>query len=258
MSQVLGVLWLSVIALWAWARRPPRRRPVAFYPAPKTNAVAPLCALGRVLRRPLRRWVEPTWSDRSLGAAGLGAFLAVVIGRFVGCVVVVGFLIVLAARNRRRRLARADSVLRGLGELALLLQLTTESGFSLRSGLALVVPWVPGPVGDAFAQALRRADAGNVLADEVDRCRSEFGPAARPLIAALLSAERHGAPLAAPLAVAGSELRALRRRSTEEAARRIPVRLLPPLVLGVLPAFCLLTVVPLLAGSLDLLRNGRA
>ena len=35
----------------------------------------------------------------------------------------------------------------------------------------------------------------------------------------------------------------------EEAARRVPVKLLFPLVLCVLPAFALLTVAPLLAGA---------
>jgi hypothetical protein len=35
------------------------------------------------------------------------------------------------------------------------------------------------------------------------------------------------------------------------AARRVPVRLLAPLVTCVLPAFALLTVVPLLAASLE-------
>ena len=146
-------------------------------------------------------------------------------------------------------------MLSGLGELAALLQLTIESGLSLRAGLELVVPWLSGPVGDTMGVALRRAGAGGIFADELEHSRSAFGPEARPLMAALLSAERHGAPLSAPLALAASELRALRRRATEDAARRIPVRLLPPLVLGTLPAFCLLTVVPMLAGSFDLLHR---
>ena len=48
--------------------------------------------------------------------------------------------------------------------------------------------------------------------------------------------------------------RLARQIRAEEAARRVPVRLLFPLVLCVLPAFALLTVAPLLAGALRSLR----
>ena len=49
----------------------------------------------------------------------------------------------------------------------------------------------------------------------------------------------------------------LRRREAEERARRLPVQLLFPLVVCVLPAFGLLAVVPLLAGSLPALSDVR-
>ena len=45
-----------------------------------------------------------------------------------------------------------------------------------------------------------------------------------------------------------------RRVAAEEAARRIPVTMLFPLVMCVLPAFALLTVVPILAATLGDLR----
>ena len=48
--------------------------------------------------------------------------------------------------------------------------------------------------------------------------------------------------------------RAERRRQAEAAARRIPLRLLFPLTLCVLPAFVLLTILPTVAQSLELLR----
>jgi tight adherence protein C len=51
----------------------------------------------------------------------------------------------------------------------------------------------------------------------------------------------------------GAELKLDRRRRAEEEARRVPVRLLGPLVACILPAFGLLTVVPLLAASLKAL-----
>ena len=75
-----------------------------------------------------------------------------------------------------------------------------------------------------------------------------------PLVAALLASERYGAPLLDGLARLAAELRSDRRRRAEEAARRVPVKLLFPLVFCTLPAFALLTVAPLLAGALGSLR----
>ena len=51
------------------------------------------------------------------------------------------------------------------------------------------------------------------------------------------------------------EARAERRRQAEIAARRVPVRLLGPLVVCVLPAFVLVALVPTLVGTLDSLRT---
>ena len=80
------------------------------------------------------------------------------------------------------------------------------------------------------------------------------GEAPRPLVAALVASDRYGAPLADNLARLADEVRRDRRRRAEEAARRVPVKLLFPLVTCVLPAFALLTVAPLLAGALRSLR----
>ena len=83
---------------------------------------------------------------------------------------------------------------------------------------------------------------------------SRAGEAVRPLVAALVASERYGAPLSAGLERLAGEVRRDRRRKAEEVARRIPVKLLFPLVGCTLPAFGLLTVAPLIAGALQALR----
>ena len=76
----------------------------------------------------------------------------------------------------------------------------------------------------------------------------------RPLVSVLLASERYGTPLLPALDRVAVDARARRRVAADEAARRVPVKLLFPLVLCILPAFALLTVVPLLAGALRSLR----
>jgi tight adherence protein C len=92
------------------------------------------------------------------------------------------------------------------------------------------------------------------LADALDDIPVRVGDEARPLIGALVHSDRYGAPLLDGLVRLSAELRNDRRRRAEEAARRVPVKLLFPLVFCTLPAFALLTVAPLLAGALRALR----
>ncbi len=74
----------------------------------------------------------------------------------------------------------------------------------------------------------------------------------------LLAAGRHAAESGAPLlpAVDGivEELRGEERQRQLERARKLPVKLLFPLALLILPGFLLLTVGPVVAGSLERLQ----
>jgi tight adherence protein C len=96
---------------------------------------------------------------------------------------------------------------------------------------------------------LARVDRGIRLADALDAVDREIEPV-RPLVDALVATERYGAPLVASLDRVAADARDARRRTREEAARRVPVKLLFPLVFCTLPAFALLTVVPVLLRSL--------
>lgn len=90
-------------------------------------------------------------------------------------------------------------------------------------------------LGDSFAGAWR----------DVAACAPELAPLAE----ALTVGERTGAPVGPALARLAAEERAAARRRIETHARRVPVRLLFPLVFLVLPAFVVLTVVPGLAAG---------
>ena len=71
-------------------------------------------------------------------------------------------------------------------------------------------------------------------------------PTVRRLTETLRTSARLGTPAAAALGRLAQEVRADVRRRAEAHARTVPVRLLFPLVFCVLPAFVLLTVVPVL------------
>jgi tight adherence protein C len=120
--------------------------------------------------------------------------------------------------------------------------------------VAAVARRAPGPLGAELARAREETALGRRLADALDDVPDRAGEAVRPLVAALIASERYGAPLRAGLERLAGEVRADRRRRAEEAARKVPVKLLFPLVACTLPAFALLTVAPLVASAVRSLR----
>lgn len=129
-----------------------------------------------------------------------------------------------------------------------LLGVAVGAGCTPYLAVDMAVRWAP-PLMAARLASVRDACAlGATFADALDDVAAR-APPLRPLVDALLASDRLGAPVGPALARLATEQRAELRRRAEVHARRVPVRLLFPLVFVVLPAFGLLTVIPtLLAG----------
>ena len=181
-----------------------------------------------------------------VAAVALGPF-----GAMAGLVTVVG---IVAARRRARRRVRDMAVERGLPEVIDLLALVVGAGRPVAVALGDICPRVPEPFRSELSVVVRRAEAGEPFAESVRRLHGTLGPRVAAIVHAVVAAETDGAPLQPALVRAGDEAHRRRRVRAEEAARRVPVAMLFPLVFCILPAFCLLTVVPLLAGSIAELR----
>jgi tight adherence protein C len=83
---------------------------------------------------------------------------------------------------------------------------------------------------------------------------SDASVSLRGLVGAVQSSERLGVAIGPTLDVLAVDARLARRRRVEARARRLPVLLLFPLVTCTLPAFGVLTVVPLLVSGLSSVR----
>lgn len=150
-------------------------------------------------------------------------------------------------RARRRERARA---IEGSMPLTLdVLTMASRAGYTPRLALATTARWSPPVIAPVLAGVEQHCRLGASLAEALDDVgRRE--PELRPFAEALAVAERSGAPTADLLGRLADEARATLRRRSEAHARRVPVRLLFPLVFLVLPAFGLLTVVPALSAGL--------
>ncbi|HMF82557.1 MAG TPA: type II secretion system F family protein [Acidimicrobiia bacterium] len=156
--------------------------------------------------------------------------------------------IVLDVRARHR--ARRDDARLGT-ELPVtidLLGVAVGAGCTPYLAVDIAARWAPPLMSVRLASVRDACGLGATFSTALDDLAAR-APPVRPLADALLASDRLGAPVGSALARLASEQRAELRRRAEAHARRVPVRLLFPLVFVVLPAFGLLTVIPtLLAG----------
>lgn len=265
-AGIAFVVWAATGAAAGWMHRPPPARLRALAPGPAGRgdggggggAMGPavarlLTGAGDAVLRSMGRVPGPG-EGRRLGTAVAVAVvtLPVLPPAAVPAGLVAWALPVLRAhRARRYRLA---AVAADLPDVVDLLVLAVGSGLTVRLAVAAVAARAPGPLGQELARAGEEADLGRRLADALEAVPARAGEATRPLVASLVASERYGAPLGPGLERLANEVRADRRRRAEEAARKVPVKLLFPLVTCTLPAFGLLTVAPLVASAVQSLR----
>lgn len=148
-----------------------------------------------------------------------------------------------------------QNIVGDLAEAVDLFLLSTSAGLTVWLTLEEVAKHMQCPLGETLREAVRRVNLGNSLAETLDWLSHQHNGQLRLLTRPLIEAERYGVALEPSLLRARDEARQLRRRQAETAARRVPVKLMFPLVICILPAFGLLTVVPQLVSTLNLLRT---
>ena len=207
------------------------------------------------LHRLLPRGLVGDQNEAIIGAAVLSAACVAVFVDFVGGIgVLAATLGVLEWRRRASLRERTRLIERALPEVIDLLVLVIGADRSSSAALRDIGPRVPEPFRSELIGVTRRIDAGEPFADSVRRLRDRLGPSVSSVVYALTAAEIDGAPLQPALERAADEAHRRRRVRAEEAARRVPIMMLFPLVFCILPAFCLLTVVPILTGAVTDLR----
>ncbi len=156
------------------------------------------------------------------------------------------------ARMARRRRARIEAQ---LPQFLDLLAAGSTAGLSALLALRRAAESVRNPLAEELHLLLERVDLGarwrEELRDLAERLR--LGDLRRAVMA-MTRTESLGTPLAESLRQHADEVREARRAAAAERARKAPVKMLFPLVFMILPAFLLLTVVPVLLSTLRSVR----
>jgi len=223
----------------------------------------------------LRRWLDYAgnpvgWPlERILETQGLGLTVLAILGGLVGLAgkgvagAVVGALIgavagfalppILVYDAGIRRQQRIE---RDLPDALDLLTLSVEAGLGFDAALAQVATTMPGPLAGEIARVLHEMQMG------VRRADALRGLAARTRVlqlrttaTAVMQAGELGIPIANVLREQANEMRLVRRQRAEEQARKVPVKVVIPLILCLFPALFIVVIGPAAINLLHLVAR---
>jgi tight adherence protein C len=192
--------------------------------------------------------------DRLIGVVATGLCLASPVPALAPIVGLVAWRLpsFLAAHHAKRRLSRVDAE---IPQLLDLLAAGSSAGLSASLSLRRAIDALEGPLAAELDGVIRAVDLGGRWRDELreaaDRLRL---PDLRRTVTALTRTDTLGSSLASSMTDLAARVRASRRALVTERARTAPVKMLFPLVFLVLPAFLLLTVVPVLLTTVQSIR----
>jgi Flp pilus assembly protein TadB len=152
------------------------------------------------------------------------------------------------ARVRRAR-RRDDDIARELAVVVDLVGVGVAAGCTPYLAVEIGARWAPPLLRRALDDVVRACALGQSFDDALRELGVRM-PSARALTDTLRTSARLGAPVAPALGRLAADVRADLRRRAEARARTVPVRLCFPLVGCILPAFALLTVVPVVLDGL--------
>lgn len=267
-TTILGWTLLGLGALATWrmsSQREPRPRPRRSHRDPSGLFVS----IGHRLPLRVRQWRR---TQAILGAGGVApgdvrlalaamerlvwsaaglVVAATIAGPVAGAALAVGGWFLPEVGWRRSQRDRRRAVEADLPNACDLVGLALGSGCDVSSAVAEAAPLVGGECGARLAVVTRAMTVGTPFDDALELWgRGVASDALDEVVATLRAARRQGGAAADTVVALGADLRLRTRLQRQAAARTLPVKVLFPLVFCVLPAFVLLTIVPMLAATL--------
>jgi tight adherence protein C len=229
----------------------------------------------------VRRWLDyagnpPNWPPERIqesqglglitlgvfgGLAGLGlsiaggsfSILPVLVGLLLGGVVGFWLPYVVVSHVAQKR---QEEVQNRLPDALDMLKLTVEAGLAFDAALAQLAYGTQGPLAGEIGRALqemqmgkRRADAMRALAERTTV------PELKTIAIAIVQATELGIPIAQVLREQAQTMRVRRRQRAEEKARKVPVKVLFPLIFCLFPALFIVILGPGVLRIMDTLAR---
>ncbi len=183
-----------------------------------------------------------------LGAA-IGVLLMLLFGLGFGLILtavltVAGFFIPDYILGKRAE-ARTNDMRRSLADTVDILKLTLEAGVGFDSALRMVARNTDGPLAEEFGRVVQEITIGKSRSEALyalaERTADED---LRRFCQTCVQAEKRGTPLGEVLEIQSQELRIKRRQIAEEAAQKVPVKILFPMMGCILPVLMMVAMGP--------------
>jgi tight adherence protein C len=154
---------------------------------------------------------------------------------------------------------RTAKMLRELPDALDLLSISVEAGLGFDAALAQVSRNTTGPLAAEFSRVLQEMQIGLGRANAL-RAMGERSPLPdlRGFCSAMVQADAFGIPVGQVLRVQSAEIRTKKRQRAEEAAQKIPVKIMIPLVLFILPALFVAVLGPAIISLVGVFSGGGA
>jgi tight adherence protein C len=214
----------------------------------------------------------PGWTvDRVLSLKALGIGVGAVAGGLLGVLLgkSIGFDLAAAAVGGvvgyygpnlflyQKGYDRTQKMERALPDALDLLTISVEAGLGFDAALSQVARNTDGPLAAEFARVLQEMQIGlgrsHALRAMGDRSTL---PDLRAFTSAMVQADAFGIPVGQVLRVQSSEMRIKRRQKAEEAAQKIPVKIMIPLVMFILPSLFIAVIGPAVIGLMGAFGGG--
>ncbi|QIX27813.1 type II secretion system F family protein [Nocardioides sp. JQ2195] len=142
---------------------------------------------------------------------------------------------------------RESLMLNALPDALDLLTISVEAGLGFDAAVARVAKNTTGPLAQEFARLLQEMQIG-VGRMEAMRSMGERTSIKdlKSFCLSMVQADQLGIPIARVLRVQSSEMRTKRRQRAEEAAQKVPVKILFPLIFFILPCLFIVVIGPVI------------
>ncbi|KRE62299.1 type II secretion system F family protein [Nostocoides sp. Soil756] len=218
--------------------------------------LSPGGTVGRIGRSLDKAGNPPMWTvERVMGAKGLGVIIAPVLALLVLGLSVTGLLAAAGAAAAffflpdllvyNLGLKRQQELSKGLADALDMLTVCVEAGQGFDAAILQVARTVEGPIAGEFARVLSEMQIGKSRGEAFSALGERTtAPEVKNFVSTLVQADRLGLPIAAVLREQTKEMRVVRRQKAEEAAQKVTVKILFPLLLCIFPALFIVIIGP--------------
>jgi tight adherence protein C len=141
--------------------------------------------------------------------------------------------------------SRAHSIRRALPDSIDLLTVSVESGLAFDASMAQVAHNTEGPLADEFSRVLKEIQIGSGRSEALKALAARTDVEdLRVFLNSMVQADKLGIPIADVLRVQAAEIRLKRSQRIEEQAMKLPVKLVFPLLFGIMPSMFIVILGP--------------